>query len=94
VHNNGGWTVLGLVVVADIPGRLPRQLDELLQLLCGGYTQTRNSVGADWRTGKVWRASWVEEWRRGEPVTPQNTPDSYRTVLRDLSEMTDMSTAL
>lgn len=90
VHNNDGWQVLGLVVVADVPGRLPRQLEELLQLVSGGFIQTR--AGAP--TGKVWRAGWVEEWRRGEPVTPQNTPDSYRTILRDLAQMTEMSSAL
>lgn len=94
VHNNGGWTVLGLVVVADVPGRLPRQLEELLQLVSGGFTQTRGSVGSSWRAGKVWRVGWVEQWRRGEPVTPENTPDSYRTILRDLAEMTEMSRAL
>jgi hypothetical protein len=76
-----GWFVLGLVVVADTPGRLPRDLERLVQLVSGGYPT-------------LWRCPWVEEWRRGEPITPRNVPHPYQQLLRDLSVRTGMGAAL
>ena len=35
-----GIRVLGLVTIADQPGRLPRELDAARALLAGAYTQT------------------------------------------------------
>lgn len=63
------WRVLGLVVVADGPGRLPRELEQFTQLVSGGFE-------------RVWRAQWVEWWRRGEPPGPLNVPDPYRQIPR------------
>jgi hypothetical protein len=81
VADTPGWFVLGLVVVADAPGRLPRDLERLLQLVSGGYL-------------RLYRCSWVEEWRRGEPVTPRNVPDSFRRILHDLSARSGLGAAL
>lgn len=69
--------LLGLVIIADTPGRLPRSLETIIRLINGGYPH-------------VWRAAWVEGWRRGEPVTPRSIPTSYRTLLDDLMARTGM----
>jgi hypothetical protein len=44
--------VLGLVVMADAPGRVPRSLRDLLQVVSGGVPRT-------------WTVPWVEAWRVG-----------------------------
>lgn len=44
--------VLGLVAVADAPGRLPGPLRDLLRLVSGGVPH-------------VWRVPWTEAWRLG-----------------------------
>ncbi|MFV0307599.1 MAG: hypothetical protein ACK5OX_07635 [Desertimonas sp.] len=91
VHRAGGWAVIGLVVVADTPGRLPKDLDQLLRLISGGYTITPADGDDRFGPGQVWRAGWVEAWRRGEPVDPTTTPESYRAILRDLAVATGMA---
>lgn len=89
-----GWEVLGLVVVADVPGRLPRQLEQLFRLISGGFSQPRQNSAGERQVGKVWWASWVEAWRCGNPVTMANTPESYRSILRDLATVTAMPLSL
>lgn len=42
--------LLGLVVMADAPGRLPRSLRDLLQLVGGGVP-------------RLWRIPWIDAWR-------------------------------
>lgn len=91
VHLADGWSVIGLVVVADGPARLPKELDQLLRLVSGGYTVVPADGGERFGPGRVWRAGWVEAWRRGEPVDPTNTPESYRAILRDLAVTTGMA---
>lgn len=81
IADSPGWFVLGLVVVADTPGRLPRDLERLVQLVSGGYPT-------------LWRCPWVEEWRRGEPITPRNAPRAYQQLLRELIARTGMGAAL
>ena len=65
--------MLGLIVVADAPGRLPRPLAALVRSLRAGD-----------QLPQVWRAPWVEAWRLGERPTTQNTPPAYRRLLADL----------
>lgn len=52
--------LLGLVCVADAPGRLPRPLRELADLIAGGVPRR-------------WDLPWVEQWRTGEPAGPKLT---------------------
>ncbi|GAA0439029.1 hypothetical protein GCM10010357_70540 [Streptomyces luteireticuli] len=47
-----GAVLLGLVVVADAPGRLPRPLRDLHRLVTGGVPRT-------------WTVPWWEAWRCG-----------------------------
>lgn len=67
--------VLGLVVIADSPGTLPRPLRELAHVLSGGVART-------------WWLPWVEEWRV-EPPTKGNSPRAVRKLIKDLSAITD-----
>lgn len=82
----GGWSVLGrsarvlgLVLVADAPGRLPRPLAELKHLVSGGYP-------------RVWDVAWVEAWRLGDPPSQANTPKDVRRLVNDLRALTLGST--
>ena len=72
--------LLGLVLVADAPGRLPRPLRELAQLVGGGVPRT-------------WTLPWSEPWRLGEEVTPRGRRRPAAVLLRDvhllLSQTTD-----
>lgn len=63
--------VVGLVVVADAPGRLPRPLRELLQVVSGGVPRT-------------WLVPWVEPWRLGEPATLQSSPGQVQRLVAEL----------
>ena len=64
--------VLGLVVMADAPGRVPRSLRDLLQVVSGGVPRT-------------WSVPWVEAWRVGEPPALSSSP---REVQRLVDELT------
>jgi hypothetical protein len=66
-----GVVVLGLVLVADAPGRLPRVLDDFADIVGGGVP-------------RVWDVPWIEEWRRGEEPGPENTPDEVFEVLESI----------
>lgn len=66
--------LLGLVIVADAPGRLPRPLRELAALIAGGVPRT-------------WHLPWVEDWRLGHDVTPEKAPREVRRLLTDLSSL-------
>jgi hypothetical protein len=67
--------VMGLVLVADAPGRLPKPLGELKHLVSGGYS-------------KVWEVPWVEAWRLGDPPEEANTPKNVRRLVNDLRSLT------
>jgi hypothetical protein len=67
--------VMGLVLVADAPGRLPKPLGELKHLVSGGYS-------------KVWEVPWVEAWRLGDPPSHVNTPKDVRRLVNDLRALT------
>ncbi len=71
--------VLGLVIVADAPGRLPRELESMIRLASTGYPAT-------------WRIPWVHEWRLGHVPTPKNLPAGpCRQLLRDLTSAVGIS---
>ncbi|MEU5959214.1 DUF6668 family protein [Streptomyces sp. NPDC047525] len=70
-----GIELLGLVVVADAPGKLPRPLRDLMRLVAGGVART-------------WSVQWMEEWRLGEP--PMNHPTRELTAFgRELARLTE-----
>jgi hypothetical protein len=64
--------VLGLVLVADAPGKPAKELEELQQLV---QRSARHS----------WLVPWVEEWRIGVKPSPRNTPNEIKTLARDLN---------
>lgn len=61
--------VLGLVLIADRPGRLPRPLLDLQQDLEGA-------------TPNLWRLPWVECWSLGEIPSRENAPTKAVEALR------------
>ena len=63
--------VLGLVLIADAPGRLPRSLRELTQVVSGGVPRT-------------WRVPWSESWRLGESPTLADAPRAARRMVDEV----------
>lgn len=63
--------VLGLVVVADAPGRLPRPLRDYAQVVAGGVP-------------RIWRVPWIESWRLGAPPNLRTAPREVRRLTDDL----------
>ena len=68
--------LLGLVLIADAPGRLPHALRQLAGLIAGGAPA-------------VWSLPWIEAWRVGDPPGPANAPKVARRLLEDLQAMTE-----
>ena len=68
--------LLGLVLIADAPGRLPHSLRQLADLIAGGVPA-------------VWSLPWIEAWRVGEPPAPHNAPKVVRRLLEDLRAMSE-----
>lgn len=66
-----GVELLGLVLVADAPGRLPRQLRDLAKVVGGGYPRT-------------WQVPWIESWRLGEQVSTDIAVREVRRLVDDL----------
>lgn len=64
--------ILGLVVMADAPGRLPRSLRDLMQVVSGGVPRT-------------WSVPWVEAWRMGEPPALASSPREVQRLVDELS---------
>lgn len=69
--------VLGLVIVADAPGRLPRPLREYARLVGGGVPRT-------------WQVPWVEGWRVGQPVALTDAQRDVRRLVDELSTLTGL----
>jgi hypothetical protein len=67
-----GVRLIGLVIVADVPGRRPPMLRALVRRIGGGVP-------------RVWELPWVERWRLGEPVRLAAAPASVRFALADIS---------
>jgi hypothetical protein len=72
--------LLGLAVVADAPGRLPRPLRELVHLTAGGVPRT-------------WYVPWVEAWRLGRAPSLETGPRPVGRMVRELESLTVISTA-
>lgn len=66
--------LLGLAVIADAPGQLPRPLRDYLQLLAGGVS-------------RLWRIGWNEAWRQGQRPRLDGAPKPVRRLARDLDRL-------
>lgn len=66
--------LLGLVIVADAPGKLPKPLRDLAQVVSGGVPN-------------VWQVPWVESWRLGELVSPETSPKDVRALTAAVSSL-------
>ncbi|MGH2886494.1 MAG: DUF6668 family protein [Solirubrobacteraceae bacterium] len=73
--------LLGLVLIADAPGRLPRGLRRLADLVAGGVPA-------------VWSLPWIEAWRVGEPPALHNAPKVVRQLLDDLRALTEAAVSV
>jgi len=73
-----GLGVVGMVLMADAPGRLPRPLRDLAGVVAGGVS-------------RVWSFPWVNAWRVGEIPTPVNSPKVAVALLDDLRAAADES---
>lgn len=69
-----GVELLGLVILDDAPGRLPRPLRDLAHHVAGGAP-------------RVWHLPWVESWRLGAPVRGETSPLPVRRLLVDLDAL-------
>ncbi|MFZ4896410.1 DUF6668 family protein [Plantibacter sp. Mn2098] len=69
--------VAGLVLVADAPGKLPRDLRDLAKVVAGGFPE-------------VWEFPWIEEYRRGvsRPALPREAAATIQTITDHLSLIT------
>lgn len=59
--------LVGLVLLADAPGTLPRPLRELAALVAGGAP-------------RHWSIPWIEQWRLGEPHITRDVARLIRHV--------------
>lgn len=69
-----GVDLLGLVVVADAPGKRPKVLRNLSRLVSGAVP-------------RLWEIPWVEPWRLGEPPST-HLPKECVPLARDLTRLT------
>jgi hypothetical protein len=72
--------LLGLITIADAPGRLPKSLRDFSQVVAGGAPH-------------VWRLPWVESWRLGQAVTLGDAPAPIRTAVDAIRALLDSSTS-
>jgi hypothetical protein len=63
--------VIGLALMADAPGRLPRVLRDLAGVVGGTVP-------------RVWLLPWVEAWRAGEVPSPANSPKEADRLAAEL----------
>lgn len=63
--------VVGLVLVADAPGRLPRPLRDFARVVGGGVPRT-------------WAVPWIESWRLGDY---RDVPRPVRRLVNDLGAL-------
>ena len=66
--------LLGLVLVADTPGRLPRPVRELAHVVGGGVPRT-------------WHIPWVKAWRLGEEPALNRSPRAVRRFVTDINAL-------
>ena len=68
--------LLGLVLIADAPGRLPRALRDLAELIGGGVPT-------------LWMLPWIEQLRTDDALAPEAIPKPMQQLLNDLQATTE-----
>ncbi|WP_309145234.1 DUF6668 family protein [Arthrobacter sp. STN4] len=68
-------TVAGLVLSADAPGRMPKEIREFARVVGGGVPH-------------LWHIPWIEEWRLGHEIPYELLPKDVRTVLDQVRSAT------
>lgn len=68
-------TLLGLVLIADAPGRLPPRLRELADLVAGAFL-------------RVWQVPWLTEWRLATASEPLPAHPEVTRLITDLRALT------
>lgn len=71
--------LLGLALVQDAPGKLPKELRELIQIISGGVPRT-------------WSIPWVEAWRLGADPASDSAPKDVRRFVTELDSLTGPTT--
>ena len=66
-----GVALLGLILVSDAPGRMPKPLRDLAKVISGGYPRT-------------WQVPWIEAWRLGDEPSTEAAPREVRRLVDDL----------
>ncbi|MGO3649998.1 DUF6668 family protein [Agrococcus casei] len=71
-----GVDLIGLVLIADAPGRLPRALREFAHVVSGGVP-------------RVWHLPWHDAWRFADPSTDLAPPSRAKRLLKNLHSITN-----
>lgn len=67
--------LVGLVLVADAPGRLPARIDALADLTAGGFA-------------RCWQVPWLPEWRLAAATEPLPVHPEVARLAADLHALT------
>lgn len=73
-----GTQLLGLVVVADAPGKLPRRLTDHLEVIGGAVPN-------------LWRFGWCEPWRHRPPTEQLDEPPDLRRLLAAIDRVIEVT---
>lgn len=65
--------LLGLAVLADAPGKLPKELRDVATIVGGGAP-------------RLWHLPWVEAWRTGD-VAPERLPREIRKFITEVNSL-------
>ncbi|MGW9347503.1 DUF6668 family protein [Nocardiopsis flavescens] len=71
-----GVELLGLALVSDAPGKLPKPLKDFAHLVEGGAPRT-------------WRVPWIEQWRTDPPTAPdqRGMPTELRKLIKSVQAL-------
>ena len=67
-----GVQLAGIVLIADAPGRQPKALKDLEQVIAGGVP-------------RAWHLPWVDAWRHRPATATEHLPKEFRSLFTDLS---------
>lgn len=76
----GDVRLLGLVLIADAPGRLPARTSALADLVCGAFA-------------RVWQMPWLEEWRLAGATEPLPLHPEVARLIADLRALSGAGSA-